>query len=97
MYFLGVGITHRCTLMFPGKESEIQVLAGLASFCQTVGFLLRTPWLAKPQKNLATIEFGKFTSVGKYTQLFFMKCIWQSKKLVKLCNLIASCHIDCDI
>ncbi len=97
MYFLGGGITNRCTLMFPGKESVVQVLAGLASFRQTLGSLLRTPWLAKPQKNLATIEFGKFTSVRKYTQLFFIKCIWQSKKLVKLSNLIASCHIDCDI
>jgi hypothetical protein len=65
--------------MFPGKESVVQVLAGLASFRQIVGSLLRTPWLAKPQKNLAKIELGEFPSVRKYTQLFFIKCIWPSK------------------
>jgi hypothetical protein len=37
-----------CMGAFPGKESGIQVWAGLAPRNQTVGSLLRTPWPAKP-------------------------------------------------
>jgi hypothetical protein len=48
---------------FPRKEGEIQVLAGLAPSNQTVGSLLRTPWLVKPDCKIAEsyindIEFG---------------------------------------
>jgi hypothetical protein len=39
---------HDSTGPFPRKEGGIEVLAGLAPSSQTVGSLLRTPWLAKP-------------------------------------------------
>jgi hypothetical protein len=34
--------------MLPEKEGGIQLLAGLAPSLPTVGFSLRTAWLAKP-------------------------------------------------
>jgi hypothetical protein len=50
---------------FPGKESRIQVLAGLAQFIQTFGSLLRTPdWQSGPEK-LGKSEFRDFTSMEK--------------------------------
>jgi len=33
------------------KEGRMQKLAGLAPFSQKVGFLLRTPWQAKPARK----------------------------------------------
>ncbi len=43
-----MGMPDSCVIMYPGKEAEIQVLAGLALFSQTVGSLMRASWLAKP-------------------------------------------------
>jgi hypothetical protein len=45
-------------------------LAGLGVSSQTVGSLMRTPWLAKlARKNLAQSELVKFTSVENYIPL----------------------------
>ncbi len=41
-----------CAAVFPCKEGGIQVLAGLAPSSQTIGSLLRTPWLAKPATKI---------------------------------------------
>ncbi len=50
--FLGVGILHSCIFLYPGKESGIQLLIGLAPFSQIVGSLLRAPGL---QSRLETL------------------------------------------
>jgi hypothetical protein len=47
-----VGVLRGCAGMLPRNEDGIQVLAGLAQSSQTVGFLLRTPWLVKPDKKI---------------------------------------------
>jgi hypothetical protein len=41
--FLGVGTLHGCKGVYPGKDGEIQVLAGLAPYSQTEGPTLRAP------------------------------------------------------
>jgi hypothetical protein len=51
--FLGVGMLHGFTGIFSRKEGGIQVLEGLAPSTQTVGSLLRTPWLTKPDRKIA--------------------------------------------
>jgi hypothetical protein len=45
--FFWVGMTHGCTGAFTRKKGGIEFLAGPAPSSQTVGSLLRTPWLAK--------------------------------------------------
>jgi hypothetical protein len=37
---------------FPRKEARIKGFANLAPSSQTVGSLLRTPWLAKPAEKM---------------------------------------------
>ncbi len=69
--------------LFPGKEGEIQVLAGLAPSGQTVGSLLRTPAGKASQNFSAKCHFREFTSMEKYTRLFLIKRILQSQKFDK--------------
>jgi hypothetical protein len=45
-----------CAGIFPRKEGRIQVLIGLALSSQTVGSLLRIPWLAKLSKKIDSTE-----------------------------------------
>ncbi len=52
---------------------------GLASFYPNI----LTEIIKASQKNSAKSESGKFTSMEKYSQLLFIKCIWQSQKFVK--------------
>jgi hypothetical protein len=67
---------------FPKKEVGIWVLAGLATYSQTIRSLLRNPWLPKLiRKNKK--KFGKFTSMEKWTQLLLTEWIWQSQKFDK--------------
>ncbi len=49
----------------PGKDSRIQLLAGLAPSSQVVGSLLRTPWLQSQAERFGKKSFGKFTSNKK--------------------------------
>jgi hypothetical protein len=59
-------------------------LANLAPSSQTVGSLLRTPYLAKPARIIwQNGEFGEYTSMEKYAELLFNWRIRQSQKLDK--------------
>ena len=61
-----------CMGLFPGTVGGIQVLAGLATSSQTEGSFA-------DQKDIEKSEFGKFTSMEKYTQLLLTECIWQGQ------------------
>jgi hypothetical protein len=69
---LGVGTLDSCVGMFPRTEGGIKVLAGLAPSSQTVGSLLRTPWLAKSARNIwQKCESSEITPMGKIPSTSF--------------------------
>ncbi len=65
---------------FLGKKGRIQVFAGRAPSSQTVGSYWEPPGQQSGPKKLGKSVFGEFTSMEKYTQLFFMSHIWHSQK-----------------
>jgi hypothetical protein len=73
--FLEAGMLHGNMGTFPSKENGIQVLAGLASSSQTVGYLFRTQWLVK----LAGQIWQHVSLVEKYNQQLLIKCIYPAK------------------
>jgi hypothetical protein len=69
--------------MFTTKEGGIKVLAGLAPSSQTLGSLLRTPWLAK----LARIFWEKVNLVNSLQLEFLLT--WSLLLLLAGCTTIA--------
>ncbi len=64
--------------VFPGKESGIRVLPGIAPSSQIVGSLVENPLAGKAgKKNLSKNEFGDFTSMEKQTQLLLIEHVRQ--------------------
>jgi len=82
---MGMGMLRSCAGTFTGKEGRIQGLVGQAPPSQTVGSLLITLWLAKPnifffyKKSV----FSEFTLMEKCISLLLIKCICQSQKIDK--------------
>ncbi len=62
--------------IFHGKEGGLHVLAGLAPSSQTVGYLLRSHWLASGQKNSVKSCFKNSLQWKNCTRLLLTKWIW---------------------
>jgi hypothetical protein len=81
--FLGGGYTALLCVHVP-QEGGLDTGVDRSS-SSTVGYLLRTSWLAlSARKMQQKSEFDELTSMEKYTQLLLIKHIWKSQKIDKV-------------